>query len=231
MSKVLVLYHSTYGHIEAMAQAEAEGARSAGATVDIKRVPELVPEELARSSGYKLDQAAPVATINDLVDYDAIIVGCGTRFGRMASQMANFLDQAGGLWMSGALNGKVGAAFSSTATQHGGQETTLFSILTNLLHFGMVTVGLPYSFEGQMRLDEITGCAPYGATTITGGQGQRMPTENELAGARFQGRYVAEVADKLAGSLGDVRRKMPEEEAEAWDEPRAVESGNRPATH
>jgi len=231
MSKVLVLYHSTYGHIEAMAQAEAEGARSAGATVDMKRVPELVPEELARSSGYKLDQAAPVATINDLVDYDAIIVGCGTRFGRMASQMANFLDQAGGLWMSGALNGKVGAAFSSTATQHGGQETTLFSILTNLLHFGMVTVGLPYSFEGQMRLDEITGCAPYGATTITGGQGQRMPTENELAGARFQGRYVAEVADKLAGSLGDVRRKMPEEEAEAWDEPRAVESGNRPATH
>jgi len=231
MSKVLVLYHSTYGHIEAMAQAEAEGARSAGATVDIKRVRELVPEELARSSGYKLDQAAPVATINDLVDYDAIIVGCGTRFGRMASQMANFLDQAGGLWMSGALNGKVGAAFSSTATQHGGQETTLFSILTNLLHFGMVTVGLPYSFEGQMTLDEITGCAPYGATTITGGQGQRMPTENELAGARFQGRYVAEVADKLAGALGDVRRKMPEEEAEAWDEPRAVESGNRPATH
>ena len=231
MSKVLVLYHSTYGHIEAMAQAEAEGARSAGATVDIKRVPELVPEELARSSGYKLDQAAPVATINDLVDYDAIIVGCGTRFGRMASQMANFLDQAGGLWMSGALNGKVGAAFSSTATQHGGQETTLFSILTNLLHFGMVTVGLPYSFEGQMTLDEITGCAPYGATTITGGKGQRMPSENELAGARFQGHYVAEVADKLAGALGDVRHEVPKKDAVTWEEPRAVESGNRPATH
>src|SRR5437879_668188 len=181
MSKVLVLYHSTYGHIEAMAQAEAEGARSAGATVDIKRVPELVAEDVARGAGYKLDQAAPVATINDLVDYDAVIVGCGTRFGRMASQMANFLDQAGGLWMSGALNGKVGAAFSSTATQHGGQETTLFSILTNLLHFGMVTVGLPYAFEGQMTLDEITGCAPYGETTITGGKGQRMPSDNELA--------------------------------------------------
>jgi NAD(P)H dehydrogenase (quinone) len=229
MSKVLVLYHSTYGHIEAMAQAEAEGARSAGATVDIKRVPELVPEELARSSGYKLDQAAPVATINDLADYAAVIVGCGTRFGRMASQMASFLDQAGGLWMSGALNGKVGAAFCSTATQHGGQETTLFSIITNLLHFGMVTVGLPYSFEGQMTLDEITGGAPYGATTITGGQGQRMPSENELAGARFQGRYVAEVADKLSGALGDVRREVPEEEAQVWEEPSAAERGDHSA--
>lgn len=228
MSKVLVLYHSTYGHIEAMAEAEAKGARSAGATVDIKRVPELVPEDVARGASYKLDQAAPVATINDLADYDAIIVGCGTRFGRMASQMANFLDQAGGLWMSGALNGKVGAAFSSSATQHGGQETTLFSILTNLLHFGMVTVGLPYAFEGQMTLDEITGCAPYGATTITGGKGQRMPSDNELAGARFQGHYVAEVANKLTGALGDVRHEVPEADAVMWEEPRPVES---PAAH
>jgi NAD(P)H dehydrogenase (quinone) len=222
MTRVLVLYHSTYGHIEAMAQAEAEGARSAGASVDIRRVPELVPEEVARASGYRLDQPAPIATINDLAAYDAIIVGCGTRFGRMASQMASFLDQAGGLWASGALNGKVGAAFTSSATQHGGQETTLFSILTNLLHFGMVTVGLPYAFQGQMTLDEITGGAPYGATTITGGTGQRAPSENELAAARFQGHYVAETAMKLTGALGDVRREVPQDAAQAWEEPRAA---------
>lgn len=231
MTRVLVLYHSTYGHIEAMAQAEAEGAREGGAQVDIKRVPELVPDEVARNAGYKLDQGAPVATINDLVDYDAIIVGCGTRFGRMASQMANFLDQAGGLWASGALNGKVGAAFTSTATQHGGQETTLFSILTNLLHFGMVTVGLPYSFQGQMTMDEITGGAPYGATTITSGTGQRMPSENELAGARFQGRIVAEIAAKLAGGLRDLQVEAPQDEAEAWEEPRAIETADRPQAH
>lgn len=199
MAKVLVLYYSAYGHIETMAEAVAEGAREAGALVDIKRVPELVPEAVAKASHYKLDQVAPVATIDDLASYDAIIVGVGTRFGRMASQMANFLDQAGGLWMSGVLNGKVGAAFSSTATQHGGQEVTLFSILTNLLHFGMVVVGLPYSFQGQMRLDEITGGSPYGATTIAGGDGSRKPSENELAGARFQGRHVAEIAKKLFG--------------------------------
>lgn len=199
MAKVLVLYYSAYGHIEAMAEAAAEGAREAGAHVDIKRVPELVPAEVAKASHYKLDQAAPIATINDLANYDAIIVGVGTRFGRMASQMANFLDQAGGLWASSALVGKVGAAFSSTATQHGGQETTLFSILTNLLHFGLVVVGLPYSFQGQMRLDEITGGSPYGATTITGSDGSRRPSENELAGARFQGRHVAEIAKKLFG--------------------------------
>jgi NAD(P)H dehydrogenase (quinone) len=229
MTRVLVLYHSTYGHVEAMAEAEAEGARSAGASVDIKRVPELVPEDLARNSGYKLDQRAPVAKIDDLAGYDAIIVGCGTRFGRMASQMASFLDQAGGLWMSGALNGKVGSAFSSTATQHGGQETTLFSILTNLLHFGMVTVGLPYAFQGQMTLDEITGGTPYGATTITGGKGQRMPSENELAAARFQGHYVAETAIKLTGALSDVRREVPEEVAEAWEEPQAIADADRSA--
>ena len=199
MAKVLVLYYSSYGHIERMADAVAEGARETGATVDIKRVPELVPAEVAKASHYKLDQAAPVATIAELADYDAIIVGTGTRFGRMSSQMANFLDQAGGLWARGALNGKVGGAFTSTATQHGGQEVTLFSILTNLLHFGMITVGLPYSFQGQMTLDEITGGSPYGATTIAGGDGSRQPSENELAGARFQGRLIAETANKLFG--------------------------------
>lgn len=199
MSKILVLYYSAYGHIEKMAEAVAEGARSTGATVDIKRVPELVPEDVARASHYKLDQAAPIAKIDDLANYDAIIVGTGTRFGRMASQMANFLDQAGGLWATGALNGKVGGAFTSSATQHGGQETTLFSILTNLLHFGLVTVGLPYSFQGQMRLDEVTGASPYGASTITGGDGSRQPSDNELEGARFQGRHIAEVTNKLFG--------------------------------
>lgn len=199
MSKVLVLYYSSYGHIERMAQAVAEGARSTGAEVDIKRVPELVPEEVARQSGYKLDQEAPIAQIDDLQGYDAIIVGVGTRFGRMASQMANFLDQAGGLWASGALVGKVGSAFTSTATQHGGQETTLMAIHTNLLHFGMVQVGLPYSFAGQMTLDEITGGSPYGITTIAGGDGSRMPSENELEGARFQGRHVADIATRLFG--------------------------------
>ena len=199
MAKVLVLYYSAYGHIETMANAVAQGAREAGATVDIKRVPELVPEAVAKASYYKVDQAAPVAKIEDLANYDAIIVGTGTRFGRMTSQMANFLDQAGGLWAKGILNGKVGAAFSSTATQHGGQETTLFSIITNLLHFGMVVVGLPYSFQGQMTLGEITGGAPYGATTIAGGDGSRQPSANELAGAKFQGKLVAETARKLFG--------------------------------
>lgn len=200
MSRVLVLYYSAYGHIERMAYAVAEGAREAGAEVDVKRVPELVPEQLARSSGYKLDQDAPVATIAELANYDAIVVGVGTRFGRMASQMANFLDQAGGLWATGALVGKVGSAFTSTATQHGGQETTLMAIHTNLFHFGMIEMGLPYSFQGQMRLDEITGGSPYGATTITGSDGSRQPSESELDGARFQGRLVAETANKLFGS-------------------------------
>ena len=199
MSNVLVLYYSSYGHIEAMANAVAEGARQTGAHVDIKRVPELVPEEIARKSHYKLDQPAPVAKIEELANYDAIIVGTGTRFGRMSSQMANFLDQAGGLWMKGALHGKIGGAFTSTATQHGGQETTLFSVITNLLHFGMIVVGLNYGFAGQMKLDEITGGSPYGATTIAGGDGRRQPTENELAGARYQGRVIAETANKLHG--------------------------------
>jgi len=199
MSKILVLYHSTYGHIETLAQAVAEGARATGATVDVKRVPETVPEELAKASGYKLDQPAPIAKIADLADYDAIIVGVGTRFGHMASQMTAFLDQAGGLWLKGALNGKVGAGFTSSATQHGGQETTLMAIHTNLLHFGMVVVGLPYAWQGQMRLDEITGGSPYGASTITGGDGKRQPSENELEGARFLGGHVAEIAAKIAG--------------------------------
>ena len=199
MTKVLVLYYSSYGHIEQMAEAVAEGARSAGAEVDIRRVPELVPEEVARASHYKLDQAAPIARIADLEKYDAIIVGVGTRFGRMASQMANFLDQCGGLWARGALNGKVGSAFTSTATQHGGQETTLMAIHTNLLHFGMVTVGLPYSFAGQMTLNEITGGTPYGASTIAGGKGERQPSELELGGARHQGELIAKTANKLFG--------------------------------
>jgi NAD(P)H dehydrogenase (quinone) len=199
MSKVLVLYYSAYGHIETMASTVAEGAREAGAHVDIKRVPELVPEKIAQQSHYKLDQTAPIARIEDLAEYDAIVVGSGTRFGRLSSQMANFLDQAGGLWMRGALHGKVGGAFTSTATQHGGQETTLFSIITNLLHFGMVIVGLDYGHAGQLTLDEITGGSPYGATTIAGGDGSRRPTANELQGARYQGRKIAETANKLAG--------------------------------
>src|SRR5499427_4297695 len=205
MTKVLVLYYSAYGHIEKMAEAVAEGAREAGATVDIKRVPELVPEEIAKKAYYKLDQKAPVATIDDLANYDAIVVGTGTRFGRMSSQMANFLDQAGGLWMKGALHGKVGGAFTATATQHGGQETTLFSIITNLLHFGMVIVGLDYGHAGQMTLEEVTGGSPYGATTIAGGDGSRRPTANELQGARYQGRKIAEAAQKLHGTQ-ELRR-------------------------
>ncbi len=199
MSKVLVLYYSSYGHIETMAQAIAEGARSAGAEVDIKRVPETVPVEVAKASHFKLDQSAPVAAVADLEKYDAIIVGTGTRFGRMSSQMAAFLDQAGGLWARGALHGKVGGAFSSSATQHGGQETTLFSIITNLLHFGMTIVGLPYSHQGQMSVDEIVGGAPYGATTVAGGDGSRQPTEIDLAGARHQGELIAKTAAKLFG--------------------------------
>ncbi len=199
MSKVLVLYYSTYGHIETMAQAVAEGARTAGAQVDVKRVPETVPAEIAKSAHFKLDQAAPVATVAELEGYDAIIVGAPTRYGRMPSQLAAFLDQTGGLWARGALNGKVGGAFTSTATQHGGQEVTLFSIITNLMHFGMVIVGLPYSFQGQTTLDEIVGGSPYGASTIAGGQGQRAPSAIELDGARYQGKLIAETANKLFG--------------------------------
>ena len=197
MTKVLVLYYSTYGHIETMAYAVAEGAREAGAQVDVMRVPETVPEERARSNGFKLDQKAPLAKVDDLVNYDAIIFGTGTRYGRITSQMAAFLDQTGGLWAKGALIGKVGAAFTSTGTQHGGQETTLLSMITNMFHYGMVVVGLNYGFAGQTTLDEITGGAPYGASTIAGSDGARQPSKNELDGARYQGRNVAEVAQKL----------------------------------
>ena len=199
MTRILVLYHSTHGHIETMANAVAEGARSTGAQVDIKRVPETVPDDVAKAAHYKLDQAAPIATIAELADYDAIIVGFGTRFGRISSQMAAFWDQAGGLWVKGSLVGKVGAVFTSTATQHGGQETTLISTIASLMHFGLVMVGLPYAFAGQMRLDEVTGGSPYGATTIAGGDGSRQPSANELDGARYQGKHVAEIAAKLAG--------------------------------
>jgi NAD(P)H dehydrogenase (quinone) len=199
VAKVLVLYYSAYGHVETMAYAIARGARHAGATVDVMRVPELVPDDVARAAHYKLDQPAPVAGVEDLVEYDAIVIGTGTRFGRMSAQMASFLDQAGGLWARGALHGKVGAAFTSTATQHGGQETTLFSIITNLLHFGMIVVGLDYGHAGQMTLDEITGGSPYGASTIAGGTGSRQPTPNELAGAAYQGEVVARTALRLFG--------------------------------
>ena len=199
MAKILVLYYSSYGHIEAMAHAMAEGAREAGATVDVKRVPETVPQEIAEKSHFRLDQRAPVATVAELENYDAIIIGTGTRYGRMSSQMAAFLDQTGGLWARNAFVGKVGAAFTSTGSQHGGQETTLFSIITNLLHFGMTIVGLDYGYAGQTGVDDVKGGAPYGATTIAGGDGSRQPSETELAGARHQGKRVAEVAGKLFG--------------------------------
>jgi NAD(P)H dehydrogenase (quinone) len=198
MASVLVLYYSSYGHIEAMAEAVAGGARVAGATVEVMRVPETTPAEIAKAANFKLDQPAPIATIEDLARYDAIIVGCPTRFGRMCSQMASFLDQAGGLWMRGALNGKVGGAFTSTATQHGGQEVTLFSIIVNLMHFGMTIVGLPYSHRGQMTLDEIVGGTPYGASTVAGTAGQRFPSALDLAGAEHQGMLIARAAHKLS---------------------------------
>jgi NAD(P)H dehydrogenase (quinone) len=200
MAKVLVLYYSSYGHIEAMANAVAEGARSAGAEVDIRRVPELVPEEVAKASHFKVDQAAPLATVDELPNYDAIIVGVPTRFGNMAAQMKNFLDQTGGLWFGGKLIGKVGSVFASTATQHGGQESTILSTHTVLLHHGMVIVGLPYAWQGQMTLTEVTGGSPYGATTIAAGDGSRVPSTNELEGARFQGKHVATIAAKLAAA-------------------------------
>ncbi len=198
MTKVLVLYYSSYGHIETMAYAVAEGARTAGVMVDVKRVPETVPEAVAKAAHFKLEQAAPIAMVAELANYDAIAVGAPTRFGRMPSAMGSFWEQAGSLWVSGVLHGKVGGAFTSSATQHGGNETTLFSIIANLMHFGMVIVGLPYSHVGQMTLDEIAGGAPYGATTIAGGQGQRQPTKIELDGARHQGELIARTAAKLA---------------------------------
>jgi len=201
MARILVLYYSSYGHIEIMAKAVAEGAASvAGATVDIRRVPELVPEEIAKSSGMKLEHQheAPAAAPADLANYDAIIVGTPTRFGNMAAQMRNFWDQTGALWGAGALVGKVGSVFVSTASQHGGQETTIQSVQTTLLHHGMVIVGLPYSFAGNTIMSEVSGGTPYGASTLAGSDGSRMPSENELAGARYQGAHVAKIAAKLA---------------------------------
>lgn len=198
MTKVLVLYYSSYGHIETMAQAIAEGVREAGAEAVIKRVPELVPEEVAKKSGYKLDQKAPIATVAELPEYDAIIFGTPTRYGNMTSQMKNFIDQTGGLWMKGSLVGKVASVFTSTASQHGGQESTILTFHTVLLHLGMVIVGLPYSFQGQLGHSEVMGNSPYGASTIAGGDGSRKPSQVELEGARFQGRHVAEIASKLS---------------------------------
>jgi NAD(P)H dehydrogenase (quinone) len=198
MTKVLILAYSSYGHTAAMAEAVAEGARSAGAEVTLRHVPELVPADVAEKSGYQAPSTQE-ATVGELADYDAIIVGTPTRFGRVASQMANFWDQTGPLWFEGRLIGKVGAAFTSTASQHGGQETTLFSMLTTMLHHGMLVVGLPYSFKGQMRLDEIVGGSPYGATTIAGSDGSRSPSETDLEGARFLGNHVAAVTAKQKG--------------------------------
>lgn len=199
MARVLVLYYSMYGHIETLARAVAEGAGEvAGTEVDVKRVPELVPEEVARQAGAKPDQAAPIATVDELADYDAIVLGSPTRFGNMAAQLRNFLDQTGGLWASGKLIGKVGSAFTSTASQHGGQETTLQSMHTTLLHHGMVIVGVPYSCAELTYMEGITGGTPYGASTVAAPDGSRQPSDNELAIARFQGRHVASIAAKLA---------------------------------
>ncbi|MGK9198942.1 MULTISPECIES: NAD(P)H:quinone oxidoreductase type IV [Sinorhizobium] len=198
MARVLVLYYSAYGHIETMAYAVAEGARSAGAEVVVKRVPELVPEDVAKASHFKLDQPAPVARVEELADYDAIIFGAGTRYGTVASQLRNFIDQTGGLWAKGKLVGKVGSAFTSSATQHGGQESTILGLIPTMMHHGMVVVGLPYAFQGQMGIEEVKGGSPYGASTITGGDGSRQPSAVELEAARFQGAHVARIAAKLA---------------------------------
>lgn len=198
MTKVLVLYYSSYGHIEQMAYAAAEGVRAGGADAVVKRVPELVPEGVARQSGYKLDQPAPIATVDELPGYDAIIFGTGTRYGNMTAQMKSFIDQTGALWATGALVGKVGSVFTSTASQHGGQESTILTFHPVLLHLGMVVVGLPYSFQGQLGVTEVMGNSPYGASTIAGADGSRQPSAIELDGARFQGKHVAQIAAKLA---------------------------------
>ncbi|WP_175884734.1 NAD(P)H:quinone oxidoreductase [Burkholderia sp. BCC0044] len=199
MAKVLVLYYSSYGHVETMAQQIVEGAKSVpGVEVTLKRVPETIPVDQARAIGVKVDQAAPVATVDELADYDAIIFGTPTRFGNMAGQMRTFLDQTGGLWMKGALVGKIGSVFASTGTQHGGQETTITSFHTTLLHHGMVIVGVPYACSGLVNMNEITGGTPYGATTLAGADGSRQPSANELDIARYQGKHVAELANKLA---------------------------------
>lgn len=206
MTKVLVLYYSSYGHIETLAHAVADGVRQAGALAQVKRVPELVPEHVARKAGYRTSQPADVASVAELPEYDAIVIGTPTRFGNMAAQMKNFLDQCGGLWADDRLVGKVGSVFTSTGSQHGGQESTILATHTVLLHLGMVIVGLPYSFKGQLRMDAVTGGSPYGASTLAddGSGGDRQPSENELDGARYQGRHVARVAAALAGAGGGI---------------------------
>jgi len=198
MAKVLVLYYSSYGHIETMSRAVAEGARGAGAEVDIKRVPETAPAEVVASAHFKTDHEFPEAQPDDLANYDAIIVGTPTRYGNMSSQMASFFDRTGGLWAQGKLIGKVGGVFSSSASQHGGNEATILSVHKTLLHHGLIIVGLPYSFQGQLGVDEVAGGSPYGATTIAAGDGSRTPSTIELGGARFQGKHIAEIAAKLA---------------------------------
>lgn len=198
MTKVLVLYYSSWGHMEQMSYAAADGVKEAGAEVEVKRVPELVPEKVAKEAHYKLDQKAPIAKPEELANYDAIIFACGTRYGTMASQMRNFMDQTGGLWMSGALVGKVGSAMTSSATQHGGQESTILGFIPTMMHHGMVVVGLPYAFQGQMGTEEVKGGSPYGASTITNGDGSRQPSKIELDAARYQGKHVAQIAAKLA---------------------------------
>jgi NAD(P)H dehydrogenase (quinone) len=197
MAKILVLYYSSYGHVDALAQAIADGARDAGADVTIGRVPESVPSEVAQASGFSANDERPVIEPDSLADYDGIIVGSPTRFGRLSSQMASFWDRTGGLWMKGALVGKVGASFTSTGSQHGGQETTQYSILSNLLHHGMTIVGLDYGFAGQMNSEEIVGGSPYGASTVAGGDGSRTPHEIDLDGAKYLGAKVARTAAKL----------------------------------
>ncbi len=206
MTKVLVLYYSSYGHIETLAHAVVDGVRQAGALAQVKRVPELVPEHVARKAGYRTSQPADVASVAELPEYDAIVIGTPTRFGNMAAQMKNFLDQCGGLWADDRLVGKVGSVFTSTGSQHGGQESTILATHTVLLHLGMVIVGLPYSFKGQLRMDAVTGGSPYGASTLAddGSGGDRQPSENELEGARYQGRHVARVAAALAGAGGGI---------------------------
>lgn len=206
MTRVLVLYYSSYGHIETLSHAVADGVRQAGALAQVKRVPELVPEHVARKAGYRTLQPADVASVAELPEYDAIVIGTPTRFGNMAAQMKNFLDQCGGLWADDRLVGKVGSVFTSTGSQHGGQESTILATHTVLLHLGMVIVGLPYSFKGQLRMDAVTGGSPYGASTLAddGSGGDRKPSENELEGASYQGRHVARVAAALAGAGGGI---------------------------
>lgn len=200
MAKILVVYYSSYGHTEQLAFAVAEGAQQAGATVEIRRIAETLSDEVLAKVGYKVNDAVPVVQADELKQYDGILFGTPTRFGMMAAQMKQFLDSCGGLWARGELIGKVAGVFTSTGTQHGGQEATILSFHTVLLHLGCVVTGLPYSFSGQTRMDEITGCSPYGASTIAAGDNQRQPSANELAGARFQGKYLAEIAIKLVQS-------------------------------